>query len=152
MKRITSIVESLVLTMLIIALGGGVALTTCSRNNTTELTLLSGRDGGCSEAMEADAGCCGMEQAGGNCGAAKACKAMPAKSCMSVKVLTLSPMAPGSHFVFHFINIPNLLANIEWRPLMVMIPRVGLQPMWWERTAFVSPPRVYLHLLRVLTI
>ena len=151
MKRITSIVYSLVLAVLIVALGGGVALTTCCRDNTTELTLLSDR-GECSTAMDDADDCCGEAGQEESCESAKACKAVPTKSCMSVKVLTLSPMMSGGHVVFHFINIPNLLANIEWRPLMVMLPCVSLRSMWWERTAFVSPPRAFLHLLRVLTI
>lgn len=151
MKKIMSIVESLVLAVLIVALGGGVALTTCCCDNTTGLTLVPDRDG-CSMAMDDAADDCCETGQNTDCGETKACKAMPTKSCMSMKVFTLSPMLSGGHAVFHFLNIPHLLANIVWRPIIVMIPRVSLRPMWWERTAFVSPPRAFLHLLRVLTI
>ena len=151
MKRITTIVQSLVLSMLIIALGGGVALVTCCRSNTTQLALLSGMEGSDNQ-MSSD-GCCG-EMAKGDmpCKMDKACKAMPMKSCMTVKVMKLAPSTVASHLYYHFQNISILIANIEWDTVSVFRPMVVRSLCRDYQRRFISPPRAYLHLLRVLII
>lgn len=142
MKRLCAILQSVMLSMLIIALGGGVSLVNCSHKGTVEIaSVLSGSQGltACEQDM---ADCCKAD-----CHS----KAMK-QNCMSVKTLKIANSTVAQSLSFHFQDIPNLIFYAVQRWKSELPTATFATDDKYIESVETSPPRDYLRILRVLRI
>ena len=157
MRKLGSIIQSLVLSALIVALGVGVAFVNCCHAGTTELAYVTelgegGQGSSCADGTSCQRQCCGDSHTGkdASCIMKHGSKSSAMPDCMSVKVLKLAPFSQVEHFSFHFQDIPHLLPLIAWNVTARSLTVMGETTSSQMCTGQVSPPRAYLHLLRIL--
>lgn len=157
MKRLSSIIQSFVLSALVVALGVGVAFVNCCHAKTAEIAYaveLSENAQGysCCDDAPCQRHCCDDVQTSkhGSCTTEHGCNSQTTSSCMSVKVLKLAPFSQAEHFSFHFQDIPHLLPQTAWNAITLPLPVMEEVVCRYLCAGQASPPRVYLHLLRVL--
>lgn len=137
MKKISAIILSMTLSMMIVALSAGVALVYCNHSGTTSLALTSASESCTDREYEA---CCKQSKA----------VHVSAPDCMSVKVLKLAPWVSVPHLVFSFHTQPQAVA-----PFLLSLCGQGLPSPVVTAAAkrlgrgFRSPPRTRLRMLRV---
>ena len=146
MKRTANIFSSIFLSILIVWIGGGIALLHCAHTGMTELMAFNQESSG--ECCMEDPACENKPCCESHEGQSFSCKPMP--GCIDVEVLKLSPTTRSSVSSFDFTQVPvlvplcNFVDNVE--PMAAAVGRVA----WIARNVWHEPPRGYLALLRVL--
>jgi hypothetical protein len=127
MRRHAKILVAFLLSLMVVYLGAGVSVVTCTHDQSVEVVQLS-------ELGHKKMGC------------------MENSPCMSVNVLQLSPSSVAQHLIFHFSDLFSVVALFDdilsywscsqWEQTLThYIPR-----------ACFNPPRKYLSLIRILII
>ena len=139
MKKISSILASLTLSVLLIALSVGVGIVYCNHSETTNLAITSTQKM-CNKG-NMDEGCCSKEHH----------KAIHQADCMSFKVLQIdvTNISPSHTFCFYNTSfvVPYILNHWNEWTLSHLYQTINIGK--WGGN-FRSPPRDYLRKLRIL--
>ena len=133
---------SLLLSVMIVSLSAGVALVNCCHSGEASVAQLSVGHGGSGDDM-----CC----TGGQCDEEKECACPRTMNCMSVTVLKLAPSNLAQHVSYSFSAVAHAVPFLcGVLPQPVVLSAVRSAAFAAAAAGFHSPPRCYLHFLRVL--
>lgn len=144
MKRLGTILISLTLAMMVIALGGGVTFVRCCHINKAE----TAQAGVLPQTEQTGAGQCHRGECTGK--AAHCCP--PASRCMNVEVIKLAPYNIAQHISVCFGDFPVTPLFAFETCHHRLLPSATCLIRHTACDGFRSPPRGYLRLIRVLLI
>lgn len=141
MKHIVLLLQSLLLSALIVVMGSGVAFEDCCMKQSAEAGMENAANSAETENAEEDGGCC-------SCG----CEKSQSSNCTMVRIVKLSPSNVAQSFSFKFRTAPVAAAAVEVPVFTIPVPLATDWRMELPRNRHFTPPRVYLRRLRVLQI
>lgn len=140
MKRISSILAIVTLSVLLTALSAGVGIVYCNHTETASLAVASSAKTVCDNSSKEEA-CCACKQK----------YAVENASCMSFKVLQINVLSISHPSSYCFNTIPSAVSFFlsQWNNWTSSPRYTILRNEKWS-CGFRSPPRDYLRKLRIL--
>lgn len=141
MKHIVLLLQSLLLSALIVVMGSGVAFDDCCMTQSAEADMENAASSAETENAEEGGDCC-------SCG----CEKSQSSNCTMVRIVKLSPSNVAQSFSFKFRTAPVVAAAVVVPVFTFPVPTASSWRMDIPRDRHFTPPRDYLRRLRVLQI